>query len=179
MFGLFPRARNSAAKYVLEHISRTPSNAARDMDIGGFVSRGESRRRRPMAKRISSNEWCEISQLDALPGQALELVWLPVQMTDGAFMASLCLLAFEAEKLRSRAILIDARNFKHQFGEGVMAWRDAYIIPRYGSAGVRKFAFLMPAGFPNPGSESFEPPAVFPTKWFIDRGAALDWLKGA
>src|SRR5262249_3151400 len=59
----------------------------------------------------------------------------------------------------------------------VMEWRDAHIIPRYGSAGVRRFAFLMPVGFPNAGHEAFEGPAVFPTKWFVYREEALGLLQ--
>jgi hypothetical protein len=59
-----------------------------------------------------------------------------------------------------------------------MEWRDAHIIPRYGAAGVRKFAFLMPAGFPEAGSEAVEGPAIFPTRWFVDRTEAFTWLRG-
>ena len=94
-------------------------------------------------------------------------------------MATLCLFAWEAENARPRALLIDAREFKHAFGDGVMEWRDAHIIPRYGAAGVRRFAFLMPPGFPKAGTEGHEGPAVFPTKWFTDRQHALDWLRNA
>jgi len=109
----------------------------------------------------------------------LELRWLRTTstMTDGGFMATLCLFAWEAEKARPKALFIDATEFTHRFGPGVMEWRDAHIIPRYGAAGVRRFAFLMPAGFPRAGVESVEGPAVFPTKWFINREDALTWLR--
>ena len=70
-------------------------------------------------------------------------------MTDGAFKATLALFALEAEKVRPSFLLIDATQFKHQFGPNVMQWRDDCIIPRYGAAGAKKFAFHMPAGFPN------------------------------
>jgi hypothetical protein len=109
----------------------------------------------------------------------LELRWLPTTstMTDGGFMATLCLFAWEAEKARPKALFIDATEFTHTFGAGVMEWRDAHIIPRYGAAGIRRFAFLMPAGFPRAGAEAVEGPAIFPTKWFIDRQEALAWLR--
>src|SRR4029077_11137588 len=59
--------------------------------------------------------------------------------------------------------------------------RDDSIIPRYGAAGVRKFALHVPAGAPNTmeagGTETVEGPAVFPTAWFSDRQHALDWFK--
>ena len=121
------------------------------------------------------NEWGEIVNLE----DVLELRWFPStsSMTDGGFMATLSLFASEAEKARPRGLFIDATEFKHAFGPGVMEWRDAHIIPRYGAAGVRKFAFLMPAGFPKVGAEAIEGPAIFPTKWFIDRQQALNWLR--
>lgn len=92
-------------------------------------------------------------------------------------MATLSLFATEAEKARPKGLFIDATLFQHAFGPGVMEWRDAHIIPRYGAAGVRKFAFLMPAGFPNAGAEAVEGPAIFPTKWFVDRQQALNWVR--
>ena len=109
----------------------------------------------------------------------LELRWLPStsSMTDGGFMATLCLFASEAERTRPQGLFIDATEFRHSFGPGVMAWRDAHIIPRYGAAGVRKFAFLMPASFPDAGREAIEGPAIFPTKWFVERQTALTWLR--
>jgi hypothetical protein len=57
-----------------------------------------------------------------------------------------------------------------------MEWRDAHIIPRYGGAGVRKFAFVMPAGFPDAGKEAVEGQAIFPTRWFVNRDEAIRWL---
>jgi len=110
--------------------------------------------------------------------EVLELRWLPstAGMGDGGFMATLCLFAWEAERARPSGLLIDAVEFRHRFGAGVMEWRDAHIIPRYGAAGVRRFAFVMPDGFPNAGNEAVEGPAVFPTRWFIHRHEALDWL---
>jgi hypothetical protein len=127
-----------------------------------------------MSKELVRNEWGVILQ-DA---EVLELRWLPSPMTDGGFMATLCLFAWEAEKARPLALLIDALEFRHTFGDGVMAWRDAHIIPRYGAAGVRRFAFVMPPTFPDIGKEGREGPAVFPTRWFAERAGALAWLRG-
>jgi len=128
-----------------------------------------------MSTEVARNEWGIIVQHTEM----LELRWLAStsSMTDGGFMATLCLFAWEAEKARPRGLLIDAVEFQHRFGDGVMPWRDAHIIPRYGAAGVRRFAFLMPAGFPGAGKETVEGPAVFPTKWFVNRQQALDWLR--
>ena len=123
---------------------------------------------------VVRNEWGVIVDHTDL----LELRWLPStsSMTDGGFMATLCLFASEAEKARRHGLLIDATEFRHPFGPGIMEWRDAHIIPRYGAAGVRRFAFLMPGDFPGARTEAIEGPAIFPTKWFIDRHEALEWL---
>ena len=134
-----------------------------------------------MSSTVASNAWGEIvhHETDGI----LELRWLPGKMTDGAFKATLALFAWEAEKMRPSFLLIDATQFRHQFGPGVMQWRDDNIIPRYGAAGATKFAFHVPAGFPNTmetgGTEKVEGPAVFPTAWFSDRQHALDWFKKA
>lgn len=113
----------------------------------------------------------------------LELRWLPstASMSDGAFKATLALFASEAERVRPSFLLIDALQFRHEFGEGVMHWRDDHIIPRYGAAGVLKFAFHVPEGFPNTmefgGRETTDDPAIFPTAWFSARKNALEWLR--
>ena len=116
----------------------------------------------------------------------LELRWLPTSssMSDEDWMTGLMLLATEAEALGISSILIDATEFRHDFGdrEGSMSWRDNQVIPRYNRAGVTRFAFLMPAGFPGPTAESGAEPrvdgpaATFPTQWFLSREAALAWL---
>jgi hypothetical protein len=132
-----------------------------------------------MSSTVASNAWAEIihHETDGI----LELRWLPSKMSDGAFKATLALFVWEAEKLRPLFLLIDGNQFRHQFGPNVMQWRDDCIIPRYGAAGATKFAFHMPAGFPNTmeagGKEAFEGPAIFPTAWFSERKHALDWFK--
>jgi PhnB protein len=127
------------------------------------------------------NDWGVIVHHEA--DGILELRWLPGAMTDGAFKATLALFASEAEKVRPAFLLIDATKFRHEFGPGVMQWRDDAILPRYGAAGVKKFAFHVPKRFPGTiesgGKQKVEGPAVFPTAWFSDRQHALDWFKKA
>jgi hypothetical protein len=56
-------------------------------------------------------------------------------------------------------------------------WRDANIIPRYNAAGVRRFAFVMPAGMPAIGAAPApEGPGDFPTGYFGRREDAIAWL---
>jgi hypothetical protein len=134
-----------------------------------------------MGRKAAHNSWGEI--VHHADEGILELRWLPSPMTDSAFKATLALFASEAEKLRPSFLLIDATDFRHSFGPGVMEWRNDAIIPRYGAAGVTKFAFLMPAGFPGAmesgGKEVIDGPAIFPTAWFLDRQNAFKWLKAA
>src|SRR5262249_58269615 len=97
----------------------------------------------------------------------LELRWLPATagMTDGGFMATLCLFAHEAEHSRPRGLFIDATQFRHRFAnpEAVMAWRDAHIIPRDGAPRIRPVAFLMPTGVPDTPEGALAGPAHLPT----------------
>ena len=131
-----------------------------------------------MALTLSKNAWGEI--IHHASEHILELRWLPGEMTDGAFKATLALLALEAERTRAPFLLIDATHFRHKFGPGVMEWRNDCIIPRYGAAGARKFAFHVPAGAPGTiesgGKETVDGPAIFPTAWFSERQHALDWF---
>jgi hypothetical protein len=128
---------------------------------------------------VANNVWAEL--IHHANNGILELRWLPVKMTDGGFKATLALLALEAERLRPPFLLIDATEFRHEFGLGVMEWRDNCIILRYGAPGTKKFAVQMPDGFPDTieagGKESMEDLAIFPTAWFSKRQNALDWLK--
>ena len=109
----------------------------------------------------------------------VELRWREdgAPMSDAAFKATLSLLALVVERLLPGGILIDATHFSHRFGAGVMEWRNDVVIPRYGAAGVRRFAFVMPPSFPHLGEERVEGPAVFPTCWFASRPEAMEWLK--
>jgi hypothetical protein len=134
-----------------------------------------------LPSELARNPWGVVLQHQE--DRIVELRWLPTtaSMSDGAFKATLALFAAEAEKVRPSFLLIDALQFRHTFGEGVMAWRDDHIIPRYGAAGVQKFAFHVPGGFPNTmeagGTEAVEGPAIFPTAWFSKREHALEWFR--
>ena len=129
---------------------------------------------------VARNDWGVI--LDHDQWHTVELRWLPTtrDMADEGFKATLELLATAGERVRPRFMLIDATEFDHEFGEGVMAWRDEHIIPRYGSAGVTRFAFIVPEGAPGTmesgGAPAVEGRATFPTAWFSTRERAYRWL---
>src|SRR6516164_2138358 len=71
-----------------------------------------------MSSTVASNPCAEI--IHHASDGILEQRWLPGQMTEGALKASLALLALEAERLTPSAILIDATQFQHRPGPGVM-----------------------------------------------------------
>ena len=133
-----------------------------------------------MAVEVARNGWGIVShhQEEGI----LELRWLAstADMTDDDFMATLELFAEHAERAGPPLLLIDATEFRHRFGEGVMAWRDRQIIPRYNAPGTRRFAFHVPEGFPEAMEAGGQPvvdgPASFPTAWFTVRQHALAWL---
>ena len=127
-------------------------------------------------KVVASDQWGQVIYYDEW--DSLELRWLPstANADDAALRTTMEVFANEAVNRRPKTLIVDTTQFNHTWGDGLMQWRDAHIIPRYGAAGVRKFAFVMPPGFPDSGREAVEGPAVFPTKWFLDRQQALAWL---
>jgi hypothetical protein len=127
---------------------------------------------------VARNPWGVI--LHHQGWQTLELRWLPGEMSDADFKETLGLLADMGEQHKPRFMIIDATDFHHEFGPGVMQWRGENIIPRYGAAGVTKFAFLVTDGFPGTVESGAQPGvegrATFPTGWFSTRDRAYQWL---
>jgi hypothetical protein len=101
-------------------------------------------------------------------------------MSDDGFKETLELFAAEGERVRPGSMIIDATEFHHELGDGVLEWRDREIIPRYNAAGVNRFAFLWPEGMPGTvesgGTPKPEGSANFPTGWFTGRERAYQWL---
>jgi hypothetical protein len=115
----------------------------------------------------------------------LELDWTDAteHMTDAQFGAALERFAAHAVAQRARNVLIDVTRFGHKMSPEVGAWRDEHVIPLYDQAGVRKMAFILPAGAPGTvesgGSPATEPPGTFPTGYFGTRQGVLDWFAKA
>jgi hypothetical protein len=129
---------------------------------------------------VARNRWGVI--LNHERWRTLELCWLTStsEMTDDGFRDTLGLFAAEGERARPTYMVIDATEFHHELGGGVLEWRDLEIIPRYNAAGVKKFAFLWPPGTPGTvesgGTPTPEGSASFPTGWFTSRERAYQWL---
>lgn len=98
-------------------------------------------------------------------------------MSGDNFNRFLAAFADIVERAGLAGALFDAVHFKMDMAKMSMGWRDEHIIPRYNAAGLKKFAFLMPAGMPAIGAPpTREGPADFPTAYFGTRQDALEWL---
>lgn len=112
----------------------------------------------------------------------LELSWFEgtLNMADDEFMEWLERYAEAAEEHRTPHLLVDLTNFRGRPGEKTGPWRDENIVPRYNRAGVRKFAYLVPAGSPGTVAAGTapapEPAASFPMAFFDSREQAEAWL---
>src|SRR5947207_1130039 len=82
--------------------------------------------------------------------QILELDWTDAsaRLSDQQFMDALSRFAGHAEQHHAPNVIIDVTRFLASPGPAVGPWRDENVIPMYNRAGVRKFAFLVPAGSP-------------------------------
>jgi hypothetical protein len=121
------------------------------------------------------------STIDRPDANYIEIRWYDAtaSFTSEGFNAWLQRFADAVENVRRRGVLVDSVQFKMDMARMDTAWRDANIIPRYNKAGVRRFAFLMPAGMPAIGAPpSVEGAADFPTAYFASRADALAWLAG-
>lgn len=112
----------------------------------------------------------------------LELEWTEgtAEMDDGDFMAWLSRYAETEASIGAPFLVIDVRRFRFRPGEQVGQWRDEHVIPLYNGAGVRKFAFLVPAGTPGTVSAGNTPapesPGHFPTGYFDARDQMDAWF---
>ena len=132
------------------------------------------------SQELAANDWGTITYYPQW--NTLELTWSPDtrSMGDDGFRQTLQLLADQGLKVRPKFMIIDATQFVHTLGEGVLAWRDENIVPLYNQAGVQKFAFLAAAGMPGTVEQGGVPapdgPAAFPTAWFETRDRMYAWL---
>ena len=129
---------------------------------------------------VYTDQWGSI--IDHSEEGVIEISWLDstVDMTADDFNKWLAQFATEVEGAGRTLALVDALQFRMPVTRMDPGWRDANIIPRYNKAGVRRFAFLMPAKMPLIGiPPEPEGPAEFPTGYFGTRAEALAWLAEA
>ena len=132
------------------------------------------------AEVLYEDRWGEI--IDRPDGGFVEIRWYDstADMTGRDFNDWLATFASCVEEKKRPGALVDSVQFRMPLDRMDNGWRDENIIPRYNAAGVRRFAFLMPAGMPAIGTEpSNEGPAAFPTAYFGRRLDAVAWLGGS
>ena len=130
---------------------------------------------------VAADKWGQIIFYDEW--NSLELRWLAstAEAADPDLKVTMQEFADEAVKRKPRTLIVDTTAFHHQWGDDMMQWRDAKIIPRYNEAGIAKFAFIASPSFPGATVEegsapSHEGAANFPTGWFKSRQGAYQWL---
>jgi hypothetical protein len=92
---------------------------------------------------VAKDKWDQIIFYDEW--NTLELRWLPStrDTTDDDVRETMKLFTAEAEKRMPSLLIVDTTEFHHRWGEGMMEWRNAEIIPGYNRAGVKKLAFIV------------------------------------
>ena len=82
--------------------------------------------------------------------RALELWWSAgtASLTEERFRQGLVEFADHAVEQGAPNLLVDLREFAYSPAPDIWAWRLVNIIPRYQEAGVRKFANVVPEGWP-------------------------------
>jgi hypothetical protein len=129
------------------------------------------------ATHVYEDQWGEI--IDRPSSDLIEVRWFDstATMSKEQFQKWLSTFADQVARARRQRVLIDGTSFltNPAFMDG--GWRDANIIPRYNAAGVKRFAFHMPAQMPMVGQPpTREDPGQFPTGYFGSRKDALEWL---
>jgi len=133
-------------------------------------------------QELAASEWGTISYYPQW--NTLELKWDPRtrDMTEDGFKSTLQMLADQGLKVRPAYMIVDSTDFFHTVADGILAWRDQYIVPLYNEAGVQKFAFLVTDAMPGTVEKGVQPgpdgPALFPTGWFETRERLYAWLTG-
>ncbi len=102
---------------------------------------------------IHEDEWGEI--IDRPSPDLVEIRWYDTTsaMTGDEFDNWLSVFAGCVESKKRSGCLVDSVQFKMPMDRMNPGWRDANIIPRYNAAGVKRFAFTMPAGMPLIGAK--------------------------
>ena len=141
------------------------------------MSNGDEERKMCNAMIEYADQWGEC--IDRPTFNCVEIRWFDTttDMEGEHFNQFLATYAGIFEKCGRSGGLIDATQFKMDSSKMSLGWRDEHMIPRYNSAGMKKFAFIMPTGMPAIGSPPTpEGPADFPTGYFGTRSDALAWL---
>ena len=111
----------------------------------------------------------------------LEFIWKEAtqDMQDEDFKEALRAFTIRAAEKGATHLLVDLRPFRHKMNKELGAWRDTEISPLYNKAGIKRFAYILPAGAPGtPESEPDKrsPGEEFYTRFFTSEDAAHSWV---
>lgn len=110
----------------------------------------------------------------------MKLEWLQdsKEMNGPHFQGVLYILGGFALQKKSKNIFVDGTKFLFQPTKDMIGiWRTANISPLYNQAGVKKFAFLFPPGYPMPPRNIQNMPYEdFPTGFFTSQNELIKWL---
>lgn len=111
---------------------------------------------------------------------AIELDWKSntSTMSEDDFKLALEHLAKHIGEQSATGTLVDVRTFGFTMTPQLGGWRDENIIPAYNTAGLKRFAYVLPQGMPYQPSGGGDD-ALFITDYFEDPEAARAWLKDA
>ena len=111
----------------------------------------------------------------------IEQRWSTKSMSEQQFRDRIAKLAGLLEQAHVPNVLVDMSEINHSPSGDFESWRQTNIIPRYNAAGVKKFAFLLPASMTGTVENGTEPgvegSAKFPTGYFHSRERALKWFE--
>ena len=101
-------------------------------------------------------------------------------VVDDDFKSELQLFVGLVESKNAQGILVNVARFRHKIGPDVHEWRIKNISTRYSAAGVRRFAFLLPADAPVPPMMNQSSIGEsFLTSGFNSAEQAMAWLTAA
>jgi hypothetical protein len=111
---------------------------------------------------------------------AIELDWKETSgaMTTDDFKEALEHFAGYIRDQSATGALVDVRRFGFESPPELEPWRQENIVPVYNAGGLKRFAYLLPAGVeyrPGGGGDG----AAFVTDYFEDIDEARAWLQQA
>jgi len=130
---------------------------------------------------VAKDRWGQIVFYDEWNSLGLKWLSSTAEASDPDVKMTMETFAQEAVNRHPYTLIVDTTEFRHKWGEGMLQWRDAEIVPLYNKAGVTKFAFIVSPDYPGQTVEDGatpapDGPANFPTGWFKTREGAYRWL---
>ena len=124
------------------------------------------------------DKWGDVITRTRGQNRVLELRWYDTSrfMSDDEFKVWLGIFAEQVENFAPQGCLIDAVQLRLELARRNSRYRDEVITPRYVSAGVSKFAVILPEGRSIPEELDKNLAHSIQTRYFDKRLDAVKWL---